>query len=71
VKTLFYHRRELLKAARHAASLSNYRIAHLGCRYVVLRVLKNGDERKERVFPDEEQALEYLFNMLPAIESEM
>lgn len=61
----------LEEAKRQAEFLANFRIDRIGCRYVVMRILRNGKERKERTLPDHEAAIEYLFNKLPAIESEL
>lgn len=71
MKTRFYHRRELLTAARQVETLSKFRIDQIGARFVVIETLRNGEERRACVRTSEEAAIDYLFNKLPCIESEM
>lgn len=72
MQTRFYHRRELIASAKQAAdTLEHYRIEQIGCRYVVLRDLRNGKDRRECVRLTREDAVEYLFNLLPAVESDV
>lgn len=59
------------EAKRQAETLARYVIEKRGCRWLVYKPARLNPESGRRVFQSEEQAIEYLFNKLPAIESEL